>query len=65
MSDFGVQLRDHLQSKEWELGHLLDIETLLDRIWDEMPDCLDEALTIADDLADQDVFSSTTGDSPR
>jgi hypothetical protein len=50
MTDCSYQVREHVEYRAIELGICLDVEAVTNAILAEAPDCLHEALAIADDM---------------
>ncbi len=52
MIDFADQIRDHVEYKEMELGLSLDVDGIVDTVRDELPQTIDEAFDLVDQLLD-------------
>jgi hypothetical protein len=50
MTDYAYQVREHVEYRAVELGICPDVETVTDAVLAKAPECLHEALAIADEM---------------
>jgi hypothetical protein len=50
MTDFAYQVRERVEYRAVELGICPDVESVTDAVLAESPECLHEALAIADEM---------------